>query len=114
MKILRCEPEEIINPQKYLALNEKHPLETKIAMVALTSALRKEWGNGKQAVLAQVVDVDDARFDELIINWLLTEVGEIGEVASGKIIVKGKRPSEYLKEQLEKHETKPAEKKATA
>jgi len=61
---------------------------------------------GQDCVCNDCVDMDDVRFDELIINWLLTEVGEIGEVASGKIIVKGKRPSEYLKEQLEvKHET---------
>ena len=51
-------------------------------------------------VAKNLIEVDDEGFDELIMNWLLSEVGEIGEVASGKIIVKGKRPSEYLKEQL--------------
>lgn len=59
------------------------------------------WQDGKQAALAQMVDVSDERFDKLIIDWLLNEVGEIGEVLNGKIIVKGKRPSQYLKEQME-------------
>ena len=91
IKILLKEPEEIKNP--YLK-----PDPT--AEVVWVAVVKNGFDQGKQAVLDAMIDVDDARFDELIIGWLLTKVAEIGEVASGKVIVKGKRPSEYLKEQL--------------
>lgn len=85
VKILLKEPEEI--------RSQKLPPQTPTA-----SAMCLCWEEGKQAVLDQMVDVD---LSKMAVNWLLDEVCEIGEVASGKIIVKGKPFEEYLKEQLE-------------
>jgi len=60
-------------------------------------ALRKR--NAFQEAIDQMVAVD---LSEMAVNWLLDEVQEIGEVASGKIIVKGKPFEQYLKEQMER------------
>ena len=82
MKRLIKEPGEIRNPNRDVAFH-----------------LAVGFDQGKFAVLGQMVDVDLAHFDELVGMWLrqLEAVGTWG--------FKGKRLSEYLKEQL--NETKP-------
>ena len=101
IKILLKEPEEIKNPQNYPSINVKHPLETKIAWAALTSALRKEWKNGQQAERqawqAQMVDVD---LDEMVKQYRNYEIECLSD---SHMLCEENEPmtfTEYLKEQL--------------
>jgi len=92
MRILLKEPEEIENPWRRINPDLWNgALGTRINPVEACQ-------DGIDAVLDTSVEVD---IGKMVIIWLLDEVVEIGEVANGKIIVKGKPFEEYLKEQLE-------------
>ena len=83
MRILKCEPEQIVNP--YASGHSRACFENG------QKTERKAWQ-------AQLVDVD---LDVMAVRWILEEVESIGEVLSGKIVVKGKSFTQFLKEQLE-------------
>lgn len=89
MYILESIPEEPQNPCEGCPFNcsiADNYCKVKIRYDAVL-AEHQRW-------LEQVKEVD---IDKLVINWILNEVKEIGQVASGKVKVKGKKFSEFLK-----------------